>query len=45
MTEPVLTPDWNATNIKLPFEGFTKDAYPKVTFTDTFRDTLTLFSC
>lgn len=30
--EPLLTLDWNETNVKLPFEGFTKAAFPKVNF-------------
>lgn len=30
--EPLLKQDWRETNIKLPFEGFTKDLYPKVIF-------------
>lgn len=30
MTEPLIKMDWNKTNFKLPFEGFTKHAYPKV---------------
>lgn len=30
MTEPLIKEDWKETNVKLPFEGFTKDAHPKV---------------
>lgn len=29
-TEPVIKEDWRETNIVLPFEGFTKAAYPNV---------------
>ena len=30
MKEPLLKDDWKQTHIELPFEGFTKDAYPNV---------------
>lgn len=29
-TEPLIKPNWKETNFTLPFEGFTKDDYPKV---------------
>lgn len=29
-TEPLIKEDWKETDFLLPFEGFTKDAYPKV---------------
>lgn len=31
-TEPLIKANWQETDFKLPFEGFTKEAFPQVTF-------------
>lgn len=31
-TEPLITADWQQTNLPFPFDGFTKEAHPEVKF-------------